>query len=108
MAFDPLYRDTEPTKDEIDNSQGLVLLEFGENWCGHCKLLSPTVEEMLKGRPEMKHIRIKDGKGKRLGRSFRVKQWPTLFFLKDGKVVFQMVRPTREEAQQCMLEFLKL
>jgi thioredoxin 1 len=38
-------------------------------------------------------VKVEDGPGQRLGRSFGVKLWPTLVFLKDGKEVTRLVRP---------------
>jgi thioredoxin 1 len=102
MPFDPVYRDDEPTREEIDQAAGLVLLEFGANWCGHCQALSPAVEQVLTKRPDIRHVRIADARGKRLGRSFRVKLWPTLVLLEDGQVVEQLVRPTAEEVRRAL------
>ena len=99
MPFSPTYLDDEPTREEIDRTSGLVALEFGANWCGHCQALSPTVEEALSQRPEVQHVRVADGRGKPLGRSFRVKLWPTLVLLKDGQVVAQLVRPSENEVR---------
>ncbi|MGV3482805.1 MAG: thioredoxin family protein [Planctomycetaceae bacterium] len=100
MAFDPTYHEDEPTREEIDQSAGALVLEFGANWCGHCQQLSPTLESMFQKHPNVRHVRIADGKGKRLGRSFRVKLWPTLVFIQDGQVLDQRARPTAEEARQ--------
>ncbi len=47
--------------------------------------------------PGVRHIKVEDGKGRPLGRSFRVKLWPTLVFLRDGKVIKQVARPGRAE-----------
>ncbi|SET28005.1 thioredoxin 1 [Nitrosospira multiformis] len=52
----------------------------------------------------MRHIRIEDGKGRRLGRSFGVKLWPTLIFLKDGKEMARLVRPENSDLIQRALE----
>jgi thioredoxin 1 len=41
----------------------------------------------------VRHIKIADASGKRLGRSFAVKLWPTLVFLRDGKEMAKLVRP---------------
>jgi thioredoxin 1 len=100
VPFVANYLDDEPTRDEIDRSSGPILLEFGASWCGHCRALSPTVEELLKIRPHVRHLRIADGRGKPLGRSFRVKLWPTLVLLRDGKVIVQLVRPTDDEVRR--------
>ena len=99
MPFAAEYQDDEPTRDEIDQTTGLLLLEFGASWCGHCQGLSPTIEELLGKHPQVRHLRIADGRGKPLGRSFRVKLWPTLVFLREGNVVVQLVRPTDEQVR---------
>ena len=41
----------------------------------------------------MQHIKVEDGPGQPLGRSYRVKLWPTLIFLRDGQEVARLVRP---------------
>lgn len=104
MTFSPLYQDTEPTREEIDQTSGLLLLEFGANWCGHCQAVTPVVEEVLKARPDVQHVRIADGRGKPLGRSFRVKLWPTLVLLEDGAVKAQLVRPGDDEVRELFAE----
>jgi thioredoxin 1 len=89
----------EPTRAEIDGSRGAVVLEFGATWCGHCQALAPHLAAMLGDYPDVRHIWVEDGRGKPLGRSFRVKLWPTLFFLRDGEVLFQATRPRPEEVR---------
>jgi thioredoxin 1 len=64
------------------------------------------VEALLREYPQVPHVRIADGRGKELGRFFRVKLWPTLIFLRDGKAVAQLVRPTSDEARQAMEQLL--
>jgi len=83
----------EPTRESIDASQGPLLLEFGTSWCGHCRVAQPRIATALERHPGVRHLKIEDGSGRRLGRSFRVKLWPTLVFLKDGAVVETLVRP---------------
>jgi thioredoxin 1 len=77
----------------IDALPGPVLLNFGTNWCGHCQAAAPMIEAALAGHPGLTELRIEDGKGRRLGRTFAVKLWPTLILLKDGKEVARLVRP---------------
>lgn len=74
-----------------------MLLEFGTGWCGHCQAAAPLVAEALAGYAAVKHIKVEDGPGRSLGRSFRVKLWPTLVFLKDGVEVGRTVRPEGAE-----------
>src|SRR5687768_7961658 len=93
MNFARDYATSEPSRREVDALPGLVLLEFGNAWCGYCRRAEPLVAEMLRDHPSIRHIKIADASGRRLGRSFGVKLWPTLIFLKDGREVARLVRP---------------
>jgi len=79
---------------EIETLAGPVMLEFGASWCGYCQAAQPVIHEALRAYASLRHIRIEDGKGKPLGRSYRVTRWPTLIFLLDGQEVARLVRPT--------------
>jgi thioredoxin 1 len=90
----------EPTREEIDRMEGPVLLEFGASWCPFCRALAPEVSRLLRAHPGIRQIRVEDGPGRPLGRSFRVKLWPNLVFLRDGQVVRQLARPRVEEVRE--------
>ena len=83
----------EPTRNEVDAWVGSAVLEFGTSWCPHCQRARPLIDLALAEHPELRHVRVEDGKGKPLGRSFRVKLWPTLILLRDGREVARVVRP---------------
>lgn len=87
------YMDREPARAECDALQGPAVVEFGSPWCGYCRRAQPFIAEALADHPRVRHIKIADASGRRLGRSFRVKLWPTLVFLKDGKEAARVVRP---------------
>jgi thioredoxin 1 len=59
---------------------------------------------LLRQYPAVKLIKVEDGKGKPLGRSFGVKLWPTLVFLRDGRAVQQVARPGRAEMERGFTE----
>lgn len=99
MPYDPVYHEESLSRSDLENMTGPVLVEFGANWCGICRGFSPQLEQILRNYPDVQHIRVADGKGKPLGRSFRVKLWPTLVFMRDGQVIQQVARPTREQAR---------
>jgi len=97
------YSDAEPARAEVDGLAGPVLLEFGSRWCGYCRRAEPLIADALVAHPQVRHIRIQDGSGKPLGRSFRVKLWPTLVFLRDGREVARLVRPSDSDAIRAAL-----
>jgi thioredoxin 1 len=87
------YQTSQPERAAIDAMEGTVALEFGTDWCGFCKAAAPVIEAALAGQPAARHIKVEDGPGRALGRSFRVKLWPTVIMLRDGRELARVVRP---------------
>lgn len=87
------YAATEPTRAEIDRLDGPTVLEFGSPRCGYCRAAQPLLASAFAGHPRVRHVKIADAGGRPLGRSFRIKLWPTLVFLNDGRETTRLVRP---------------
>jgi thioredoxin 1 len=83
-----------PSLADVQAWQGLTLLEFGTEWCSHCRAAQPLIAEALAAQPHWQHCKVEDGPGRPLGRSYRVKLWPTLVLLRDGQEVGRLVRPS--------------
>ena len=93
MAYATHFTQPEPPRAEVDALAGATVLEFGTDWCGWCQCAQPLIAEALAPHPDVRHLKIEDGQGRPLGRSFRVKLWPTLIFLREGREVARLVRP---------------
>ncbi len=94
--MDDRYAAVQPTRAEVDVVGGAHLLEFGTDWCGHCRAAQPLIQSALAGHAALRHTKVEDGSGRALGRSFGVTRWPTLIFLRDGVEVARLVRPADE------------
>ena len=94
MTFTTLYAVDEPSLESVAALPGTVVLEFGTPWCGYCIAAQPAIEAALSARPQVRHLKVEDGRGRPLGRAFKVKLWPTLVFLRDGVERARAVRPT--------------
>ena len=87
---------SEPRRAEVDTWPGVTVLEFGASWCPICQAARPTIDAALANVPDAKHVWVEDGPGRPLGRSYRIKLWPTLVLLRDGVEVARVVRPSGE------------
>lgn len=94
MNYVAKYQEAAPDRAEIDVLPGALLIEFGVDWCPHCQGAQPFIETALGAQPDLRHIKVEDGAGRRLGRTFRVKLWPTLILMRDGQEIGRVVRPT--------------
>ncbi|NLP34931.1 MAG: thioredoxin [Clostridiales bacterium] len=73
--------------EEVLNSKEPVLLDFWASWCGPCRMVSPTLEEIakeMKGTAKVGKINIDEEA--ELASKFRIMSIPTLMVVKDGKV----------------------
>lgn len=98
MGYSASYLDSEPARAEIDTSPGALVLEFGAPWCGYCSAAQPLIEAAFSSLPQVRHLKIEDGRGRPLGRSFGIKLWPTLVVLRDGVEQARVTRPPDVES----------
>ncbi len=92
MAYTKEYLAQEPTREHVDALSGLTLLEFGAPNCGHCSAIQSALSAVLRDHP-VEHLKVEDGSGRPLGRSFKVKLWPTFIAVRDGHEMGRVVRP---------------
>ncbi|NDK38803.1 thioredoxin [Pseudoxanthomonas gei] len=104
MTYQSAYAAAEPERSSVDAMAGLTLIEFGAPWCGHCIAAQEALQVLLGSQPAITHIKVEDGRGRPLGRSFRVKLWPTLVLLQDGVEIARAVRPRERSDLAGMLE----
>lgn len=73
-------------EEEVLNSNKPVLLDFWAAWCGPCRMVSPTIEEIAKETEGVKVGKINVDEESELAAKYRIMSIPTIMVLKDGKV----------------------
>ncbi len=78
--------------DKIENAKGVALVDFWAAWCGPCRMLAPTIDEVaadFAGRAEVYKVNV-DEEGE-LAAKFGIMSIPTLIIFKDGAVFDKIV-----------------
>ena len=74
-------------QEEVINSKKPVLLGFWASWCGHCRMVSPIVDEIAQERPDVKVCKVNVEEQRELAAAFKVMSIPTLVVMKGGKII---------------------
>ena len=78
--------------DEVIKAQGLVMIDFWAAWCGPCRIISPTVEELSKEYSgKIKVLKLNTDENSDIASRYQVMGIPTLMFFKDGTKLDQIV-----------------
>ncbi|MFC1718752.1 thioredoxin [Candidatus Poribacteria bacterium] len=92
MAKEPVIVTDETFEDEVEKSSLPVLLDCWAPWCGPCKMLAPTIEQLaedLDGTVKVAKLNVDDSP--KTAQKFGIMSIPTLLIVKDGEVVDKMV-----------------
>jgi thioredoxin 1 len=92
MAEGIIIATTSSWDGEILNSKGIVMVDFWAIWCGPCRIIAPTVEELAKeysGR--VKVAKLNTDENPDIASRYKIMGIPTIMFFKNGQKVDQIV-----------------
>ena len=99
----------EITKENFENevlqSELPVLVDFWAAWCGPCRMLSPTVEELsgqYAGKAKFGKVNVDEQP--ELAMAFRVSSIPTLILFRGGRPADSSVGVVPKQAIEKMLK----
>lgn len=98
---------TQSFKEAIQNTNGLLVVDFWAEWCGPCKMLAPVFEELEKDFPDVTFGKINVDEEVQAALENNVSSIPTLLFIKDGEVVKRAVGFAPKDELAAMINEVK-
>ena len=85
-------------RQEVLESEKIVLLDFWAPWCGPCRMLGPIIDEIAQEHPEIQVVKVNVDEEQELASEFQVISIPSLFVLEKGKIINQSlgVKPKQQ------------
>ena len=74
-------------QDDISSQSNLVLVDFWAEWCGPCKQISPTLEEIANEKENLNILKLNIDENPATPQKYNVRGIPTLMLFKDGKLI---------------------
>ena len=89
---------------EVLAAKGTVLVDFWAAWCGPCRMLAPTIDEIAEEMPDVKVCKVNVDEQEALAMRYGIMSIPTLLVFRDGEPVDQSLGV---QPKQAILEMLK-
>ncbi|HIJ59032.1 MAG TPA: thioredoxin [Nitrospirae bacterium] len=79
-------------ENEVIKSKGLIMVDFWAAWCGPCKMLAPTIEELAKEYAGKVQVgKLNTDENSEIASRYKIMGIPTVIFFKDGKEIDKVV-----------------
>jgi len=109
MAEGVIEVNTSNWEDEVLKAEGLVMIDFWAAWCGPCRMISPTVEELAKEyKGKIKVLKLNTDENSEIATRYKIMGIPTIMFFKNGVKLDQIVGVVPKQQLKAKIEsFLK-
>lgn len=91
-------------KQEVEQAQVAVMVDFWAPWCGPCRMVSPVIEKLAeKYDGKLKVVKVNVDENQQLAMKFNIMSIPTIMLFKSGKQLEQAIGAAPSEFYERLL-----
>ncbi len=95
----------EQWQNEVINSNKPVFVDFWAEWCGPCRMVSPTVEDLSKEyNDKVNFVKVNVDQNNELASKYNVFSIPTLAIFRNGKIIAQTAGAASKESLRTYID----
>ena len=87
-----------------ETEKGLVLVDFWAEWCGPCRMVAPTIEEISNEVEDVKVGKLNVDENPMVAGMFGIMSIPTVILMKDGQPVSSLIGVRQKEDYISMID----
>lgn len=89
---------------EVENSEGLVVVDFWATWCPPCVALGPTIEGLAADNPDVKIGKLDVQENVKISEKYEITSIPAILFFKNGVLVKQLLGVQKKSVLQAVID----
>lgn len=94
-------------RNEVMETEKVVVIDFWATWCGPCKMMAPVVEEVAKDYPDVKVCKVNVDEEPELSNAFKIVSIPTIVVIKNGEIIDSVVGYRPKEDIEKIIKLVK-
>lgn len=100
-----VHLDNNSFQEQVENSKGVVFVDFFATWCGPCQMSAPIVDQMADDYVDKaKIVKVDVDQAREPATKYGVMSIPTFIVFKDGQEVDKQIGFPGEDALKAMVD----
>lgn len=97
---------TESFDVDVLQSEAIVVVDFWAPWCGPCKMLTPTFQELAEENKGIGIFNVNVDENPKLAADYTISSIPAVLIFQNGQVVEKLIGVKQKSAYQLAIDSL--